>query len=221
MASFFNFYPKTFYTSGANNVTSLDTVTNIIARFAFEAELKENSAAFYPYQIKDSDTPEIIASKYYGNPEKHWMVLLFNDIIDPQYDWPLPYNTFIQYVSNKYAANGATDSPAMTGLAWAQSRAHPQSFYKIITRTQQSSSINSRVVTETIQIDEATFTALPVTTTTYTLNSGTKITENITKDIKTYYDYEEDLNEAKRNIKLLKKDFALAADKEFRRVIIQ
>jgi hypothetical protein len=221
MASFFNFYPKTFYTSGANNVTSLDTVTNIIARFAFEAELKENSAAFYPYQIKDSDTPEIIASKYYGNPEKHWMVLLFNDIIDPQYDWPLPYNTFIQYVSNKYAANGATDSPAMTGLAWAQSRAHPQSFYKIITRTQQSSSINSRVVTETIQIDEATFTALPVTTTTYTLNSGTRITENITKDIKTHYDYEEDLNEAKRNIKLLKKDFALAADKEFRRVISQ
>jgi hypothetical protein len=221
MANFFNFYPKTFYTSGANNVTSLDTVTNIIARFAFEAELKENSAAFYPYQIKDSDTPEIIASKYYGNPERHWMVLLFNNIIDPQYDWPLPYNTFIQYVSNKYAANGAIDSPAMTGLAWAQSRAHPQSFYKIITRTQQSSSINSRVVTERIQIDEATFTALPVTTTTYTLNSGTKITENITKDIKTHYEYEEDLNEAKRNIKLLKKDFALAADKEFRRVISQ
>ena len=64
MASFFNFYPKTFYTSGANNVTSLDTVTNIIARFGFEAELKENSSAFYPYQIKDSDTPEIIAAKY-------------------------------------------------------------------------------------------------------------------------------------------------------------
>jgi hypothetical protein len=221
LASFFNFYPKTFYTSGANNVTSLDTVTNIIARFGFEAELKENSAAFYPYQIKDSDTPEIIASKYYGNPERHWMVLLFNDIIDPQYDWPLPYSNFIQYVSNKYTANGAADNPVMTGLAWAQSRAHPHSFYKIITRTQQSSSINSRVVTETIQIDEATFTALPVTTATYTLNSGTRITENITKDVKTYYDYEEDLNEAKRNIKLLKKDFALTVDKEFRKVISQ
>jgi hypothetical protein len=221
MASFFNFYPKTFYTSGANNVTSLDTVTNIIARFGFEAELKENSSAFYPYQIKDSDTPEIIASKYYDNPERHWMVLLFNDIIDPQYDWPLPHSTFIQYVSNKYAANGAADSPAMTGLAWAQSRAHPQSFYKIITRTQQSSSINSRVLTETIQIDEATFTALPVTTATYTLNSGTKITENITKNVKTHYEYEEDLNEAKRNIRLLKNDFASAVDKEFRKVISQ
>lgn len=221
MANFFNFYPKTFYTSSANNSTGLDTVTNIIARFGFEAELKQNSSAFYPYRIKDSDTPEIIASKYYGSPEKHWMVLLFNDIIDPQYDWPLPYNTFIQYVSDKYAANGAVDTPAMTGLAWAQSRAHPHSFYKIITRTQVSSSINSKVVTERIQIDEATFTALPVTTTTYTLNDGTRIVENITKETKTHYEYEDDLNEAKRDIKLLKNDFALTVDKEFRRVISQ
>ena len=43
MSKFFNYYPKTYYTSGANNVTSLDTVTNIIARFGFEKELKENS----------------------------------------------------------------------------------------------------------------------------------------------------------------------------------
>lgn len=221
MSNFFNFYPKTFYTSGANNVTSLDAVTNIIARFGFESELKENSSAFYPYRIKDSDTPEIIASKYYGNPERHWMVLLFNDIIDPQYDWPLPYNTFIKYISDKYTSNGATDSPAMTGLAYAQSRAHPHSFYKVITRTTVSMSISSKVVTERIQIDEATFTALPVTTATYTLNDGTRIIENITKEAKTHYEYEDDLNEAKRSIKLLKKDFALTVDKEFRRVISQ
>ena len=101
MSKFFNYYPKTYYTSGANNVTSLDTVTNIIARFGFEKELKENSSTFYPYRIKDSDTPEIIASKYYNDPEKHWIILLFNDIIDPQYDWPLPYNNFITYVSDK------------------------------------------------------------------------------------------------------------------------
>ena len=149
MAKLFNYYPKTYYTSNTK-ATGLDTVTNIISRFGFEKKLKDNSSAFYKYQIKDADTPEIIASKFYDNPERHWIVLLFNDIIDPQYDWPLPYSTFIQYVSDKYTANGAADNPAMTGLAYAQSRAHPHSFYKIITRTTSSSTIDSKVVTERI-----------------------------------------------------------------------
>ena len=76
MANYFNFFPVTYYTSGANNTTSLDVVTNIISRFSFASGLKDNTAAFYKYQIKESDTPEIIASKFYGNPERHWIVLL-------------------------------------------------------------------------------------------------------------------------------------------------
>lgn len=219
MANFFNYYPKTYYTSGANNVTSLDTVTNLIARFGFEKELKENSSTFYPYQIKDSDTPEIIAAKYYDSPERHWIVLLFNDIIDPQYDWPLPYNQFIRYVSNKYTANGAVDNPAMTGLAWAQSRAHPHSFYKITTRTQTSYNSESKTVTETIRIDEATHTALQVTSNTFTLSDGTQIVENVTKNIKTHYEYEEDLNESKREIRLLRKEYVSPVMEEFKKII--
>ena len=100
MSKFFNYYPKTFYTSN-NNSTGIDTVTNIIARFAFEKSLKENSSAFYKYTIKDSDTPEIIAHKFYDHSERHWIVLLFNDIIDPQYDWPLQSDTLIDYINTK------------------------------------------------------------------------------------------------------------------------
>ena len=37
--------------------------------------------------MQDSDTPEIIADKYYGNVEYHWVVLLFNNIIDPQFEY--------------------------------------------------------------------------------------------------------------------------------------
>jgi hypothetical protein len=48
MAKFFNYYPKTFYSSNTKT-TGLDTVTNIISRFGFEKELKENSSAFYKY----------------------------------------------------------------------------------------------------------------------------------------------------------------------------
>ena len=76
MAKYFNFFPKTLYTSSTTS-TGLDTVTNIISRFSFESSLKENTSAFYKYDIQESDTPEIIADKYYDNVERHWIVLLF------------------------------------------------------------------------------------------------------------------------------------------------
>ena len=101
MANYFNHFPLTYYSG--SNTTSLNIVTNIIARFGFEKSLKQNSSAFYEYLIKESDTPEIIASKIYGSPERHWIVLAFNDIMDPQYDWPLQYDTLIKYIDQKYS----------------------------------------------------------------------------------------------------------------------
>ena len=54
MASYFNFFPSTLYSVDSNN-NGLDIVTNITTRFAFEQSLKENTNAFYPYEIKDDD----------------------------------------------------------------------------------------------------------------------------------------------------------------------
>lgn len=101
MARYFNFFPKTLYSSN-NQVSSLDTITNITARFSFERTLKENSSVFYSYDIKDGDTPEIIARKFYDNSERHWIVLLFNDIIDPQFDWPMDERTLNEFIDSKY-----------------------------------------------------------------------------------------------------------------------
>jgi hypothetical protein len=101
MARYFNFFPKTLY-SANNQVSSLDTITNITARFSFERTLKENSSIFYSYDIKDGDTPEIIARKFYDNSERHWIVLLFNDMIDPQFDWPMDERTLNEFIDSKY-----------------------------------------------------------------------------------------------------------------------
>lgn len=214
MAQFFNYYPKTFYSSNSNS-TGTDTVTNIITRFSFEESLKENSAAFYKYVIKDSDTPEIIADKYYGDSERHWIVLLFNDIIDPQFDWPLQYSTFIEYVGNKYSANGAANTTVQTGLEWAQDVNNVHSYYKVITRTGS----NGNQIEEKVQVDANTYANVGTSSTSYTLQDGTTITETITTESKTYYTYEDEQNEAKREIKLLKKDFVAEVEKEFKRVI--
>ena len=213
MAKYFNYFPKTFYTSN-NKATGIDTVTNLIARFGFEQKLKENSTVFYEYNIQDGDTPEIVADKYYGDVERHWIVLLFNDIIDPQFDWPLQYNTLIEYIDKKYTANGAANTTPQTGLAWAQNVNNVKAYYKIITRTSSTDSL-----IEKIQVDANTYANVTVSTTTFTLDNDTTVTEAVTKEAQTYYTYEVEENEKKRTIKLLKNDFVAAVEKEFKEVV--
>ena len=216
MAKYFNYFPKTFYTSN-NTSSGIDTVTNIIARFGFEKKLKENSSAFYKYTIKDSDTPEIIAAKFYDHVERHWIVLLFNDIIDPQYDWPLDSRTLIQYINTKYSANQYADTAntSVTGISWAQNTSHVKSYFKNITRT----SADGTDIVEKITVDANTYANIAATSIAYTLNNSSSITETISKTTQTYYDYEVELNEAKREIRLLKSDFVPEVEKEFKRVI--
>lgn len=214
MAKFFNFYPKTFYTSN-NSTTGVDAVTNIIARFGFEKELKENSAAFYKYQIQDSDTPEIIAHKFYGNVERHWIVLLFNDIIDPQWDWPLKDNDLIDYIDAKYTANGAANTTVQSGIAWALSENNVQGYFKVVTTTGNDGTISINK----LQIDANAYANLAATTNTYTTANNESVTVAVTKETRSYYTYEVEQNEAKREIKLLKQDFVTSVEKEFKRVI--
>ena len=123
MANYFNYFPKTFYTL-QNNVDGLDVVTNIISRYALEKSFKENTSVYYKYVVQDSDTPEIIASKFYDSPTRHWIVLAINEIVDPQFDWPLDYRTMIKFIDEKYTANGTANTPAQTGLAWSQVKIH-------------------------------------------------------------------------------------------------
>jgi hypothetical protein len=214
MAKYFNYFPKTFYTND-NNKNGVDVVTNIIARFSFNSALKENSSAFYQYDIKDTDTPEIIAYKYYGNVERHWIVLLFNNIIDPQFDWPMQDRVFNEYVNSKYGSRAVEDGFS-SGLSWARSQSNVHSYYKV-TRTVLSSDKTS--YTDELQIDEQTYNELSDTTETYVLPNGSTITETVTKKIKTFYDFELGENESKRKINLLKPEFVPEVEKEFKRVV--
>ena len=214
MAKYFNYFPKTFY-SANSQTTGVDSVTNIIARFGFENSLKQNSSAFYKYSIQDSDTPEIIARKYYDNSERHWIVLMFNDIVDPQYDWPLSDRILINYIDTKYTANGSSNTTIQTGLAWAMSTNNVHSYYKIVTRT----SYDGTQTIEKLEVDGNTYANVIESTNTLNLNDGTTITQVISKETESYYQYEVNLNEAKRDIKLLKPEFVSSVEKEFKKVI--
>jgi len=210
MAKYFNFFPQTPYYKGVNS-KSVDTLTNITERFAFEPTFKTNSATYYRYLIKDGDTPENIASKIYGSPERHWVVLAMNDIIDPIFQWPLSQRTIIKFIEAKYIDNA---SAGQTGLSWATNNIH--SYFKVITQTNNSSGTS---IKNKLNVDANTYASITETTNNINLVDGSNITISVTKETKTYYDHELEFNEIKRNIILLKPQFIPEVEAEFLRVI--
>jgi hypothetical protein len=208
MSKYFNFFSKVLYTTDSNTG---DVVNNITSRFNFEEKFKNNTAVCYDYDVQDSDTPEIIASKIYKDPEKHWIVLLFNDIVDPQFDWPMDYRTLISFINAKYSASA---NVGQSGSSWAQS--HTKVYYKIETRTTIST---NTITVNKIEVDANTYANVASSSSNVTLADGYVITIATSKELQSYYDYEIELNESKRKIKLLKPEFVNSVDEEFRRVI--
>jgi len=94
MSTFFSTYPKTII----NN----RLITDLTARAAVRQKYSERLSIYYPYALQEGDTPEIVASKYYGDPERHWIVMLANDIINPFFDFALDYQVFGKYINDKY-----------------------------------------------------------------------------------------------------------------------
>ena len=209
MANYFYNFPTTFYINSDDN-SDLDVVTDITKRVAFEEEFKKNSAAYIKFVVTDEDTPEIIAFKFYDDVEKHWIVLMMNDIIDPQFDWPMKERDLIKFINNKYSANA---SNTQTGLEWAQSNI--QSYYKVETKTIVSTGEKSE---DKIKVDSGTYANITPSNVTYTLENGKQLTIAITKETETYFEYETELNDEKRNIILLRNEFVPAAMRELKTI---
>ena len=83
-------------------------VTNLLKRVAVRSKVKTNVALFDTYDVKEGETPEILAHKLYGDPEMHWIILLLNDITDRYEQWPRNNNQFLAHINNKYSNVDAT-----------------------------------------------------------------------------------------------------------------
>jgi len=97
---YFQNFPYTYYS--LDDIATTQIVTNISLRVRLSDELKNNFALFDKYDIKDGETPEILADKFYSNPQLHWVILHTNDILDPRFDWPLTTNNLVLFAQGKY-----------------------------------------------------------------------------------------------------------------------
>lgn len=122
VSSFYDIFPKIKYDINNNRLRpNYDEVTNIFQRLAVVKETVNNLSSYIVYDIEEGDTPEILAEKFYRDPGGAWLILLANDISDPQFDWPLDYSSFTQYIIEKY---GSVEAALTT----------PHHFEKVITR---------------------------------------------------------------------------------------
>ena len=202
MAYFDNLPNMLYDLSGVSPLKPI-VIKNILARAKIRETLKNPSLIYYTYNIKGTDTPEIIADKYYGNSNRHWIILLANDIVDPQYDWPMSYQVFDNFIINKYGS-----------LASAKTTNHH--YNKIITKIDSLTGL----VTETkYEIDADTYASLPATSNeVLNLTGGGTVTITTTKEAITQYSYEESLNGSKRNIKIIDKVYVSQLEKELENI---
>ena len=83
-------------------------VTNLLKRVTIRAKVKSNVLFFDTYDVKEGETPELIADKLYNDPELHWVVLMMNNVTDRYHQWPKNSNQFIAYINDKYSNIDAT-----------------------------------------------------------------------------------------------------------------
>ena len=146
------------------------TVTNLMVRFKLTAALKAQPINYYTYSIEEGQRPDNVAFELYSIPSYSWLLLLTNTIHDPNYDWPLSQRSFERFIKAKYGSH-----------ALAISTVHE--YRKVV--NEQSVLFDQTVIPKkTLVVDETTYNTL-----------STSAREIIYK-----YNYEEELNDARRNI---------------------
>lgn len=196
-----------------NNVV----LTNIMLRSEVVPSLLNNPLLFYSYDIQDGDTPETIAEKYYGDSYRYWIVLFANQIIDPQWNWPMGPKLFEDYIVDKYtpatanalhiSANTVTTSQVM-----AYTQGTIQNYIKTVTT---ADNLTMTPNTTSYIIDSAAYASTPVNTRTANFPGGVVVSETIGKYTQSIFDYEVQQNEAFRNINLVNSIYVSQFEKQF------
>ena len=98
---YFDSFPVIPYDS-KGDLNSKD-VTNLLRRVGMRTKLKTNTLLYDTYDVKEGETPEMIAHKLYGDAKLHWIILLVNDITDRYHQWPMTGGQFLDYINDKYS----------------------------------------------------------------------------------------------------------------------
>ena len=154
------------------------TVKNLFRRVKLRDDLIDQVTAFEKYEIRQGERPDIVAEEYYDNQDLDWLVLISNNITNVRDQWPLSDNELYNYAVEKYGVEG------LSQVAYYETTEVKNKAGAVITPAglQVDSDFS---VTYYDAVEEGYNTKYPVTSVTN-------------------YDYEQKLQDDKRNIFTLK-----------------
>lgn len=226
---YFQSFPYTLYS--LDDRVSIQLITNILTRVKFSDDVKTQYGVYDEYDIKDGETPELVADKFYNNPQLHWVIMLYNEILDGRFDWPLATNNLYRYVQGKYAdPNGIhhyedDDGNIVNGYLTVASASGFGNFANsdaIVNVTNTGTGVITEKVSDStlyVTVSDGGFKAGDQ----IRLYSNSSITANITATTATSgtavtnYIYEDTVNETKRRIKILNPKFVDSIIRDFKR----
>ena len=97
---YFDSFPVIFYDSSGDLI--FKDVTNLLRRVGLRTKVRTNSLLYDTYNVKEGETPEMIAHKLYGDTELHWIILLVNEVTDRYHQWPMTTPQFLDFINDKY-----------------------------------------------------------------------------------------------------------------------
>ena len=156
-------------------------VKNFFKRAKLRDDIFQDLAFFTKYIVIGDDRPDTVATKIYDDPTLDWVVLLSNNIVSIQSEWPLGQAAFNTYVTEKYG----DETTLYSGIHHYESREVKANDGTIIIPSGARVSVGQSVSffdEDSSQQIIRTDVAMPVTN----------------------YMFEEKLNDEKRNIFILK-----------------
>ncbi len=190
MANYFRNIPNVLYDINGTEPNQYRAVTNIMKRVKFRPSVIENISDYYPYRVREGERPDIVSFQKYGTVAYSYLILLLNDIVDPLFDWPLHTRQFENYIIEKYGSI----STAQTTNKY---------YYQVVRPEVARTGTSERIPEVKIIVDLTTYNTLDASV----------------KSSQTVYDWEDELNDNKRDIKLINPNFIQDIDYEVKRTL--
>jgi hypothetical protein len=184
MASYFRQVPKFDYVSrnaDEKNISDYIEVKNLFKRGKLREDIFGNLSFFTKYSIIGDERPDNVAYNAYGEETLDWVVLLSNNILNIQTEWPMTQQVFDRFVLSKYGDYNTL----YNGIHHYESR-------EILNY------IGNIVIPKGLEVDENYSVSY------YDFSTEQDVTVTDIAQPVTNYDYENKIQEDKRNIFILK-----------------
>ena len=106
MSNYFKQVPDFEYVSLLPDARISDyiTVKNLFKKGYLRTDIFQDLTFFTKYQVIGDDRPDNIAYKLYNDPSLDWVILLSNNIINIQTEWPMQQSELDRYLLDKYGS---------------------------------------------------------------------------------------------------------------------